>query len=239
MAYALSRAPLRETGDSLREGVQAYVQMIITSLPASEQQLENIREQQEMDSECSRLKELCQRRNLTWDMMRGTLKQYYPVRDELNVADGILMRGQRMIIPTSLRKLMLSKLHSIHQGVTKCKERANQSVWWPGIRKQIEEVVHQCPTCCKCRKQRPEPLIPSQFPKYPWQVDTLTGSEAALIYPGGSHTTCGWHNGMPQWNVFTLQKKRCHILDDSCCNTHNEHFHLWKTVSWAILAHSG
>ena len=46
----------------------------------------------------------------------------------------------------------------------------NQSVWWPGIRKQIEEVVYQCTTCCKLRKQRPEPLIPSQFPKYPWQV---------------------------------------------------------------------
>lgn len=25
-------------------------------------------------------------------------------------------------------------------------------------------------TCCKYRKQRPEPLIPSEFPTYPWQV---------------------------------------------------------------------
>ena len=65
---------------------------------------------------------------------------------------------------------MLTKHHSVHQGVTKCKERAKQCVWWPGIKKQIEEVVCQCLACSKLRKQRPEPLIPSQFRKYLWQV---------------------------------------------------------------------
>ena len=169
-ADTLSRAPLTEMDDPLRKEVNAYVEMVVTGLPASEQRLENIREQQDKDPECSKLKELCEKGNLTWDTMQGTLKPYYPVRDELNIVNGILMRGQRMIIPTPLRKLMLSKLHSVHQGVTKCKERANQSVWWPGIGKQIKEVVYPCLTCCKYRKQRPEPLIPSQFPKYPWQV---------------------------------------------------------------------
>ena len=169
-ADTLSRAPLSRVDDPLRKEVHAYVQMIVTGLPASEERLENIREQQENDSECSQLKELCERGKLTWDTMRGTLKPYYPVRDELNVVNGILMRGQRMVIPTALRELMLSKLHSVHQGVTKCKERANQSVWWPGIRKNIEEVVYRCLTCCKHKKQRPEPLIPSEFPAYPWQV---------------------------------------------------------------------
>ena len=114
--------------------------MIVSGLPASEERLENIKEQQENDPECSQLKELCEKGNLTWDAMRGTLEPYYPVRDELNIVNGILMRGQRIVIPTSLRELMLSKLHSVHQGVTKCKERANQSVWWPGIRKQIEQM---------------------------------------------------------------------------------------------------
>ena len=121
-ADALSRAPLGEMDDPFRKEVHAYIQMIVTGLPASEQRLENIKEQQEKDPECSQLKELCEKGKLTWDKMRGTLKQYYPVRDELNVVNGILMRGQRMIIPTSLRELMLSKLHSVHQGVTKCKE---------------------------------------------------------------------------------------------------------------------
>ena len=64
------------------------------------------------------MKELCEKRKLEWDTMRKSLKAYYPVREELIIVDGILMRGQRMIIPLPLRKL---KLHSAYQGVTKCK----------------------------------------------------------------------------------------------------------------------
>ena len=103
-ADALSRAPLGEMDDPFHKEVHVYVQMIVTGFPAFEQRLENIKEQQEKDLECSQLKELCEKGKLSWDKMRETLKQYYPVRDELNVVNGILMRGQRMIIPTSQRE---------------------------------------------------------------------------------------------------------------------------------------
>ena len=88
-ADALSRAPLGQIDDPFRKELRAYVQMIVAGLPASEQQLENIKEQQDKDPECSQLKELGGNGKLTWDTMRGTLKQYYPVRDELNVVNGI------------------------------------------------------------------------------------------------------------------------------------------------------
>ena len=76
------------------------------------------------DPECSQLKELCEKGKLTWDTMRGTLKKYYPVRDELNVVNGILMRDQRMIIPTSLRKL--SFIRSIKVYLHAKKERISR-----------------------------------------------------------------------------------------------------------------
>ena len=56
---------------NFRKEVHVYVQMIVTGLPASEQWLENIKEQQEKDPECSRLIELCEKGKLTWDTMRG------------------------------------------------------------------------------------------------------------------------------------------------------------------------
>ena len=93
--------------DPLCKEVHLYVQVIVMGLPASEQWLE-----QRTTREGSRalsIKELCEKGKLPWDTMQ---KQYYPVRDELNVVNGIFMRGQRMIIPAPLRKLMLSKLHS-------------------------------------------------------------------------------------------------------------------------------
>lgn len=64
---------------------------------------------------------------------------------------------------------ILNKLHVGHQGIRKCRERAKQAVWCPGISKQLEKLVSECPNCIKFRVQRVEPLIPSPLPNLPWQ----------------------------------------------------------------------
>ena len=64
-----------------------------------------------------------------------------PVKNELSVNNGILLRGNRLIIPSSLHLEIIEKLHSGHQGFTKCQQQAKDSVWWPGIKKDIEEKV--------------------------------------------------------------------------------------------------
>ena len=46
---------------------------------------------------------------------------------------------------------------------------AKTSVWWPGLSKQIEELIKACPTCEKHKEVRPEPLRPSTTPDYPFQ----------------------------------------------------------------------
>ena len=64
---------------------------------------------------------------------------------------------------------MLARIHSGHQGITKCWERARQSVWWPGINRDIETMISKCLICCKHKKQNAEPLKPTPFPDYSWQ----------------------------------------------------------------------
>ena len=61
------------------------------------------------------------------------------------------------------------KHHTGHLGITKCQERAKQSKWWPRIRKHIEEEVQKCLVCSQFHHQNTEPLIPTNFPDYPWQ----------------------------------------------------------------------
>ena len=73
------------------------------------------------------------------------------------------------MIPASLRVSMLDKIHASHQGITKCRERAKHSVWWPGLSRQLEETVKSCPECLKQSSPRVEPLTPSQLPQLPWQ----------------------------------------------------------------------
>lgn len=55
--------------------------------------------------------------------------------------DGLLLKGTRLVIPSTLRNDVLAKLHEGHQGIVKCKARARQSVWWPGLSQQVSEMV--------------------------------------------------------------------------------------------------
>lgn len=88
---------------------------------------------------------------------------------EFTVVNGLLMRGYRIVIPSSMRSEMLEKLHRGHQGFTKCRERARQSIWWPGLSKQLVELVKNCKECCRHQAQRAEPLVHSVLPLLPWQ----------------------------------------------------------------------
>ena len=74
------------------------------------------------------------------------------------------------MIPKILRADILKKIHAGHQGLTKCRERAKLSVWWPGIGGDIKATVSQCKFCIEHKpKQRHEPLITTALPGGPWQ----------------------------------------------------------------------
>ena len=76
------------------------------------------------------------------------------------------MYGNQLLIPVPT---ILTQLHGGHQGITKCRQRATQSVWWPGISKEIQQLVENCQICCQKRINHPEPLYPPDFPQRPWQ----------------------------------------------------------------------
>ena len=73
------------------------------------------------------------------------------------------------MIPKSLQQEMLRQIHSGHQGVHKCKERARCSIWWPGITAEIEEYIKNCRICCRFQRPIVEPLCPSHLPETPWE----------------------------------------------------------------------
>ena len=101
--------------------------------------------------------------------MSDALQPYWPCKGEITVQQGILMKADRVIIPSALRLKVLDKIHTGQQGIKKCRERAKREVWWPGLSRQIEEFVKECPTCIKTRRNHAEPMIPSRLPERPWQ----------------------------------------------------------------------
>lgn len=121
------------------------------------------------DSVCSNVMKMCQDGWPESGCCTGTERLYWSERAYLSVHDGLLLYGTRFVIPSALRNDVLDRLHEGHQGVVKCRARVRQSVWWPGLSQQLNELVLKCHACIKERTNHTEPLIPSDLPERPWQ----------------------------------------------------------------------
>ena len=88
---------------------------------------------------------------------------------------------------------MLEKIHSSHLGIVKYKQRARNVLFWPGMGKNIEDMISQCNTCLECQSSNPkEPLISESVPTRPWEVAstdlfTWKGEEYLLVVGSYSH----------------------------------------------------
>ena len=168
----LSRAPAgNSTSDDLllQNEVTAYVHAVMQSLPATEMQLKRIAQHQKEDTVCRYLLEYCQSGWPQKQQLPAPISPYYWVSAEITIANDLLMWGNRIIIPESLQQEMLEKVHEGHLGITKCRERARQSIWWPGMSRRLAETVKCCPKCYKMQTQRAQPMIASALPDFPWQ----------------------------------------------------------------------
>jgi len=69
----------------------------------------------------------------------------------LSEVNDIILKGEKLVIPHSMRAEMLTKIHTCHLGIVKCKERARDILFWPRMTKDIEQVVSQCEICAEHR----------------------------------------------------------------------------------------
>ena len=68
------------------------------------------------------------------------LKSYCPHRHAISIIDGVIVFGNRIIIPAKLRSIVLKEMHDAHLGIVKTKLHACQLVFWPGINADIEQL---------------------------------------------------------------------------------------------------
>ena len=88
------------------------------------------------------------------------------VIQELAIIDGILLRGNRVVIPCQLRDKVLDELHTARQGVIKMKCRARELVSWPGIDLEIENWCKSCECNVYKAKEPKQPLKPLEWPDH-------------------------------------------------------------------------
>ena len=135
-----------------------------------------------------------------WSRLPAPLKLYLPERNERTIQQGLLMKGNRLVIPMPMWLNVPDRIHDAHQG--------NETTEGSGKR---------CSTCIKQHVNTGEPAIPSEFLDWLWQkvaADQSTlptcnwlllslcwGSQAVPHY-------FTWHRSAPQVHVCTTWHPR-------------------------------
>ncbi len=123
-------------------------------------------------------------------LMPPSTRDYFPFIHALYTVDGVICRGDRIVIPTELRPACLDALHAAHQGVSKMTARAEASIFWPGITKDIAATRDICAICNGNAPSQPAmPSITPVEPLYPFHH----------MYARTSSTT----KGSLTWSLWT------------------------------------
>ena len=135
----LSRAPLPDTRYSnMEDEIVLHVHLVQSSLPVSKCKVDEIRKETAKDQSL---------RNVSEINLDTRVCMYWDVRDELSELNGIILRGERIVIPTFIRKDMLERIHQGHMGIEKFRRRARDVLYWPRMSSEIQDKISRRSVC--------------------------------------------------------------------------------------------
>ena len=167
IADTLSRAPLPGKPDT-----ELVTVNLINFSPIKTNRLDEIRAATALDKTLTLLKQIILK---GWPNSKKGLPSevlpYFHCRDEYTVQDGIVLRGDRVVIPKRMRAQLKDRIHAGHMGINACLRRARELIYWPGMSSEIRVLCESCGTCATyADKQAPETLFMHDIPDRPWQM---------------------------------------------------------------------
>ncbi|XP_015124738.1 uncharacterized protein LOC107046602 [Diachasma alloeum] len=124
IADALSRAHLLDSEEDEKD-LETQILFINYRDYMSEGKLEKFVRETEKDKNLQIMKHFVQFGWPNHNKIPNELKQYGKMSHEIFYMEGILFKGNQMIVPETLRRDMLDKLHYSHPGIEKTKARSN------------------------------------------------------------------------------------------------------------------
>lgn len=165
-ADTLSRCPMKEDTSHHEESVN-----ILQWLPMQDSTMKRIKEEAEADAAYQELREQIVKgwpENIK--KVRPQLREYYPYRNSLTVEEGLILKGDAVVIPKALRRDCVNKVCVAHLSPQKMFDRAIQCVFWPRMKHDIRTHGEVCEGCQRFpTPQRKTPLTPHELPVRPWQ----------------------------------------------------------------------
>ena len=93
---------------------------------------------------------LCDKKNLLTD-----LHEFWPHKEMLSIKSGLITCGNRIIVPREMQPEMLQYIHEGHQGKERCLLRARNTVFWPKMTCDIQQLIEKCMICHEYGKSQP------------------------------------------------------------------------------------
>ena len=93
------------------------------------------------------------------------------MRGELTVQDGLVFKGNSVVIPKSLSADMKLKIHSSHLGIEACLRRKRECIYWSGMSAEMKHHISACEMCMELDSttHAKETLMSHEVPSCPWE----------------------------------------------------------------------
>ena len=86
--------------------------------------------------------------------MPANLHEFWSHRETLSIKSGLITCSSRIIVPSCMRE-MLNYIHKGHQGKEHYLLRTRNTVFWPKITYDIQQLIDKCMICQEFGKSQP------------------------------------------------------------------------------------
>ncbi|XP_046858634.1 uncharacterized protein K02A2.6-like [Xenia sp. Carnegie-2017] len=159
----------KETSTPKRNIAEEYITFVTTNAAQNAISIEVIKEHTTKDISLQAVRTAVE----SGDWSNQSVKPILSIKDEISVdnTNGILLRGTRIIIPTTLKTSVVKLAHEGHQGIAKTKALLRQYAWFPNMDKAVKDEIEACLPCqVNGSTSPPEPLASPEMPECPWQT---------------------------------------------------------------------
>ena len=162
-----------------------YVHSVMQHLPVSD--AKHLQSATAKDQTLQMLKEYTIKGWPSKPIIHPSLMPYHQHRNDIVYNYDVLLKGQRIIIPTSMCAEIKTKIHQGHQGQDKYILHARHSVFRLGISHEVIEFLSHCSQCLTHRNcQHKETILQHDIPDTPWTkvasyLFTIYGKDYLLV----------------------------------------------------------
>jgi hypothetical protein len=102
------------------------------------------------------------------------IQPFFAHRHELTTHNGLIFKGQRIVVPPTLRADTIRRLHESHCGMEATLQHAREIVFWPNITDHIRNKIANCQVCiANSGSNQKEPMQSVQPPDLQFQFVSM------------------------------------------------------------------